>query len=414
MKEMKFSVIITTYNKLQFLIECIESVYVQTYQEPFQLIIVNDASTDGTKEYLDHELPLPPHHIELTVLHNKKNLGLQKTFNIGAYYAEGEWICVLDHDDKLLPNCLVDVEKFIDENDKDDKLGMVYTNIIQDGKERKYPDFIPGRIQSCFGTGNLNVYKRKAFEDVNGWRINLDYGADTAIVVDMIENDWRVVHFDKAVYWNRLHDEQYTQKYVADGGNPRDAHNWIVNRTLALRPELWIDARENVLFGGFIKHWKSEVLAMRPYCNGIGVDLGCGRHKRYPFAIGVDTDRGGGKVPEIVCDIEKEELPFMDRSLDYIVSGHVVESLQNPLDCIRKWSKKLKVGGYLLLVIPDTSLEHVPHIGGKKTNPTHKWDFTPKKFKEEIADKIGERMVLFQIDTLGNSWSFEAFFRRVK
>ena len=433
---MKFTINVTTFNKCNFLQECIDSVYAQTYKEPFQLIVVNDASDDAidcsvagtfpeivtgskelslssTKAYLDYAMPTAP-HIKRTIIHNEKNLGVQKAFNVGAYYAEGNWILMLDHDDKLMPECLTELSKFIDEEDKQNYIGLIYTDLITDtGQVRTYPDFVPGYIASCFQIGNLTAYKRTAFEEVNGWRIDLDYGHDTAIVVDMIENGWQIKHMPKAVYWNRLHEEQYTQQYVKQGKDPRRVHQWIVNRTVTLRPELWIEARENTAFGGYLQHWKAECEALRPWCKGVGIELGCGRRKRLPFAIGVDRDRADAKIPEIICDVEKEELPFSDNSLDYILAAHLLEAMEDPAACIRAWMKKLKPGGYLLLIMPDTDSPKVPKIGQRGADPEHKWNPSPDVFKKEIMPKVEDIAVLFQFDTLQrNEWSFDAFLRK--
>ena len=423
MEEMKFSVVVPTLNQINYLQECIESVYAQTYKKPFQLVIVNDGSDDGrdgngilesslsqTRAYLDYNLPRAK-HIKRTVVHNETNLGVAKAFNTGFYYCKGEWIAILDHDDKLLPECLEELEKFIEENDNE-RIGLIYTNLVtQDGKERRYPDFIPGRLQSCFEMGNLNLYRRQALEEVNGWRIGLEYSHDTACIVDMVECGWEIKHFDKIVYWNRLHSEQFTQRFVADGKNPNVWKQKIIDRTINLRPELWVESKESQKLQFTTQAWRREAETLYPYCRGLGVDIGCGHRKRYPLAIGVDKDRWHGKSPEIVCDVEKEELPFSDGTLDYIILCHVIEHFYNPLGIVRKLFKKLKRGGYMLCIVPDK--RYVPPKEAKIYKKKHQWEFTPESFKKDFVENLTKEAELFRFDSIQNSWSFDAFFRKL-
>lgn len=420
---MKFSILITTYNQCTYLQECIESVFAQTYKKLFQIVVVNDASNDGedsndikelslskTRAYLNYNLPRAK-HIKTQVIHNERNLGIAKSFNVGMYYCEGEWVAILDHDDKLLPNCLEEISKFIDANDNT-KLGIVYTNLItSDNQERRYPDFVPGSLLSCYKIGNLTLYKRKALEEVNGWKVELDYSHDTACIISFVECGWEIKHIDKTLLWNRIHDEQFTQQYYRSGNDPDKAKQAIARQTLHLRPDLWVESRELVVLNKSTPIWANEALALKPYCKGMGIDIGCGRRKRYPYAMGVDIDRAGGKLPEITCDVEKEELPFLDESLDYIIACHIVEHFENPIDVLMRVSKKLKTHGHLLLIMPDANF--VPTIGQPKADPTHKWDFTTDSFRRNIVPKLKEKIELVQFNTLNNRWSFDAFFRRI-
>ncbi|MFQ5824171.1 MAG: glycosyltransferase family 2 protein [bacterium] len=85
------SVIIPTYNRLQFLMEAVESVLNQTYQN-FELILVDDGSTDGTSDYA-LELGKQVKYIY------KKNGGPSSARNRGIREAKGEFITFLDSDD---------------------------------------------------------------------------------------------------------------------------------------------------------------------------------------------------------------------------------------------------------------------------------------------------------------------------
>lgn len=85
------SVIIPTYNRAHTLKRAIDSVLTQTFTD-YELIIVNDGSTDETKNLLES-------FSEHTIVHTQ-NEGVSKARNTGLKYARGEWIAFLDSDDE--------------------------------------------------------------------------------------------------------------------------------------------------------------------------------------------------------------------------------------------------------------------------------------------------------------------------
>ena len=95
----KISVIITCYNLGVYVKECIESVLNQKYKN-FELIIVNDCSTDNSKEIIEQ------YSDSAKIINLEKNLGQFGAFLEGLKKAEGEFVCMIDADDILLPDFL--------------------------------------------------------------------------------------------------------------------------------------------------------------------------------------------------------------------------------------------------------------------------------------------------------------------
>ena len=93
----KISVIMPLYNAEKFLEQSIKSVLSQTFKD-FELILVDDCSTDGTlavAESFDDA--------RIKILRNKKNLGMPgSTRNVGLNAAQGEYVYFMDDDDVLL------------------------------------------------------------------------------------------------------------------------------------------------------------------------------------------------------------------------------------------------------------------------------------------------------------------------
>lgn len=101
-----FSVIIPTYNRVDYLCFTVESVLKQTFKE-FELIIVDDGSTDGTKnmvsEYTDPRLKY--------VYHDNK--GVSYSRNRGLELSKGVYMAFLDSDDRWVPHKLETTLEYI-------------------------------------------------------------------------------------------------------------------------------------------------------------------------------------------------------------------------------------------------------------------------------------------------------------
>ncbi|KKT30509.1 MAG: hypothetical protein UW27_C0002G0027 [Parcubacteria group bacterium GW2011_GWA1_44_13] len=87
------SIILPTHNGASYIKQSIESVLKQTHQN-FELIIINDGSSDNSEEIIKSFLDTRIKYIK-----NDINLGLQKTLNLGINLAEGEYIARIDDDD---------------------------------------------------------------------------------------------------------------------------------------------------------------------------------------------------------------------------------------------------------------------------------------------------------------------------
>lgn len=99
----KVSVITPAYNVEPFIAQCIESVQAQTLQD-WEMIIVDDCSTDGTVAFVEHYLEDP----RIKLFRNLQNMGVGYTRNCALDHAQGEWIAVLNSDDwfKSIPSAI--------------------------------------------------------------------------------------------------------------------------------------------------------------------------------------------------------------------------------------------------------------------------------------------------------------------
>ena len=97
---MKLSIIVPVYNVEKYLIRCLESIANQM-TEDYELILVDDGSTDGSGALCDH---FAQEHVELKIeVVHQANAGLSAARNRGMEIAQGEYITFVDSDDYVDP-----------------------------------------------------------------------------------------------------------------------------------------------------------------------------------------------------------------------------------------------------------------------------------------------------------------------
>ncbi len=103
---MDLSIIIVSFNTKDLLQDCLNSVFKQTKGIKFEVIVVDNVSTDGSVEMLRKGFP------QVALIENKKNLGFAKANNQGIRKAKGKYVLLLNSDTELKGNPLAKLVKF--------------------------------------------------------------------------------------------------------------------------------------------------------------------------------------------------------------------------------------------------------------------------------------------------------------
>ena len=106
--EIKISAVIPVYNRAALIRRAVDSVLSQTVK-PYEVIVVDDGSTDDTPRIL------AAYGDKLTVI-RQQNRGVSAARNAGIKAAGGDWIALLDSDDEWLPKKLQYAREFIKQN----------------------------------------------------------------------------------------------------------------------------------------------------------------------------------------------------------------------------------------------------------------------------------------------------------
>jgi len=207
------SVILPTFNRSHLIMRAIQSVTMQTLRA-FELIVVDDGSTDGSAETIK---PLSQRDSRITYIY-QPNQGLAAARNNGVSRASGKYVTYLDSDDEYEP---VHLELRRDLLESDSGVMMLHGGLAIVNGSPMVPDYYdPSRlIDISLCAVGATFFYRKEFHSLVGGFHHREFGEDT----EFFERAIRIGNVQR-VHWP-------TYKYY------RDSEDSIVNRV--------IDERQN-------------------------------------------------------------------------------------------------------------------------------------------------------------------------
>lgn len=127
------SVIVTAYNYAQYIERCIRSILDQSLpKDLYELIVINDASTDYTKDILENYTDVA------RIFNFEKNVGLAAARNFGIKKARGQFVVFVDADDYIQKDMLLVEKTFLTENNKLDAVAVDYYLVDERGTHLKH------------------------------------------------------------------------------------------------------------------------------------------------------------------------------------------------------------------------------------------------------------------------------------
>ena len=169
----EFSVVIPTYNRLEFLKQALSSVWAQSHND-YEIIVVDDGSTDGTKDYL----AALGGRIKALYQPNK---GPAAARNLGVKQGIGNYVAFLDSDDVWLPWTLATFHKLILSHQQPSLLCaavVVFDGNVPDVKQGKvkaeyFGDYLQSGNDPSYMGGSALVVKKDIFDSANGFDENM-------------------------------------------------------------------------------------------------------------------------------------------------------------------------------------------------------------------------------------------------
>jgi GT2 family glycosyltransferase/Flp pilus assembly protein TadD len=163
-KSFACSIIIPTWNKVDLTMQCLTALASNTGNVSFEVIIVDNGSTDGTQEYLS----TVGGDVQLVL--NKENLGFAKACNQGARAARGKYLVFLNNDTIPQPGWL---SSLVSEVDAHPEVGIVGSKLLYPdgtvqhaGVVRDSQHLLPYHIYKSFAGDHPAVNQRREFQIV--------------------------------------------------------------------------------------------------------------------------------------------------------------------------------------------------------------------------------------------------------
>jgi glycosyltransferase involved in cell wall biosynthesis len=156
LEDFRVSVIITSFNHKKYLIEALESVINQTLK-PYEIIVADDSSTDGSVELIQDYINSYDGWIK--GVFQEKNVGIPKNRNAALHQVKGNYVAILDGDDRFFPQKL---QRELEALQKYPAASCVYSNLlfidsngqslyIRDQEEQPSGDIFAYVAQGTFG-----------------------------------------------------------------------------------------------------------------------------------------------------------------------------------------------------------------------------------------------------------------------
>jgi glycosyltransferase involved in cell wall biosynthesis len=215
MENKKVSIIIPCFNQAQYLPDSVESVLQQTYKN-IELIIVNDGSTDHTKEIAKE--------LSYNVLINQDNKGLSVARNEGIRCSTGEYILPLDADDKISPDF---IEKTIGKNDIvstwQQEFGLSNRLWMNTIVNPTYENFRQRNQINCCA-----LFKKEIWENIGGYDENMLIGfEDWDFWLRATKANYKVSVIPEALFYYRKHGPSMVNEAIK---NQSDIKKYMIGK----------------------------------------------------------------------------------------------------------------------------------------------------------------------------------------
>lgn len=241
------SIVIPAYNIEKYIVECVDSVLRQSFRN-YELIIVNDGSTDNTTSLLS-ELEKKDSKINVV---NKKNEGVSFARYDGLKISKGEYVMFVDGDDWLSDDCLLKVSAVIEQYSPDvicfgENTCDIQNNYIEtrlpyryglynkmDIEKELYPFlisssdgtyFTPSLIEKCFKRDLCGKYML-AHKDAT-------IGEDGAIVIPCVYHAISLYMMEECLYYYRFNNASVTKG--------KKVFNWFSPEIINKHIEQYVD-----------------------------------------------------------------------------------------------------------------------------------------------------------------------------
>jgi O-antigen biosynthesis protein len=312
--------------------QMLKSVRRQSFSD-WELCLVDDASgSPHVREALERARQRDP---RIRVDYREDNGGIVAASNDALAMAKGEYVALLDHDDKLHPDALAEVAAAIratpdadyvyTDEDKIDARGRHATPFLK-------PDWSPERMRTQMYTCHLSVFRRELVEEVGGFDPEFEGSQDWDLILRVTERARAVVHVPRVLYhWRTLE--------TSTAGAGEDAKPWA---------------------------FEAGTRAVQAHCDRIGMDATVVRDRSDPGVYHLEPELEASPSVSVIVPTagQRREVRYQDTCL--------VEN------CVRSIVEDSTYENYEIVLVADRS--------------------TPAAALEAASEKAGDRLRVVEYD----------------
>lgn len=190
---MVISVIIPVFNAEESIEKCLDSIKNQTWKGEFEIIVINDGSTDRSEKILESYRQKNPEMPILLI--NQQNGGVSKARNTGLKIAKGDYIALLDSDDEWLPEKTDKQMKYLQNSD----FGVDFITSLWNDEKVNFPYAIGSNglvaislhklLFKITGQTSTAIFKKKILENTGLFDERQRYSEDANYWMRISENN---------------------------------------------------------------------------------------------------------------------------------------------------------------------------------------------------------------------------------
>ncbi|MCO4850558.1 glycosyltransferase [Bacillus vallismortis] len=361
----KTSIIVLTYNQLALTKQCLESIWRNTKNDCIEVIVVDNGSHDGTRDYLKQIS-------SIKTIFNKTNKGFAKACNQGFEAASGDHILFLNNDTVVTSQWLEPLIKLLYE---DDKIGMVgpVSNYVSGAQQVPVDYTNVAEIEDFSWHYCLQQRgKSKAVLRLVGFCL---------LVKKMVLDE--VGGFDERFKGGSFEDDDLSLRVLQAGYQLKIALDSFVHHhghaTFTGNPDLNISQLYEDNRQRFNDKWKADVTrffdsqpqltALVPAEAGSILHIGCGAgaagadllNRQTCTLYGIEEDAllqtiASAYYKQVISAVVgTSHLPYPETFFDVILIGDLLNFSKNPRHTIETLAVYLKPSGSLICSIPNTA-----------------------------------------------------------
>lgn len=364
------AIIIPTFNNMEYLIPCLNSLLAPVVTEDLYKIYVVNNGDPKNMEMIEHP--------RVKILQQNENLGWEGGLKVGLEASTEEFV-VFMNDDTYIPPVSVRWANVLINDFANPVVGAVgpSSNCVM-GVQNIFSGipYAHDILDVNYLIGFCLMVRRSALEAVGGVDDTLSGGDDLDLSIRFRKGGYKLLCDRNAFVYHhgfKTGERVHGDANIQGGWNSvqmTEKTNWGLIKKHGLREFLYcmnqLPNRPAPANPGWLEDQEGDVC--RKYILGDAVvELGCGPKKTVPDAIGVDRIAYGNQIPgtikdfvskaDIIANVE-ETLPIESERFDTGIARHILEHVIDPTAAIREWGRIIKHGGRLIIAVPNHDIRN--------------------------------------------------------